>query len=55
MPRYLHECPACGQFEADKPMKEAGKEVPCPTCKEPSPQIMSPVPIHWRNTPKFHA
>jgi putative FmdB family regulatory protein len=54
-PIYDHYCTACLKvFEAEKPMKDAGKEKPCPDCGNPSPQAIPAPAIHWRNTPKFH-
>jgi putative FmdB family regulatory protein len=54
-PKYDHYCSVCLKvFEVDKPMKEAGKEFPCPKCGKPAIQAMPSPAIHWRNTPKFH-
>jgi putative FmdB family regulatory protein len=54
-PKYDHYCTEClVVFEVDKPMKEAGKERPCPECGKLAIQTMPAPAIHWRNTPKFH-
>ena len=54
-PKYDHYCTVCLKvFEVDKPMKEAGKDRPCPKCGRPAIQAMPAPAIHWRNTPKFH-
>lgn len=55
MPRYDHRCEACEKtFEVDKPLKDAGRDVDCPDCGLPTPQVVSAPAIHWRHTPKFH-
>lgn len=54
MPKYDFECPVHGAFEKDRPITDAGKDVPCPECEQPSPQVIGAPAIHWRNTPKFH-
>ena len=41
MPTYDYLCPACGPFEARRPMSESKALVACAQCHAPAPRVMS--------------
>ena len=45
MPLYEFECPACGGFEASRPVRLASSPLRCPSCKRRAPRILSVVAI----------
>lgn len=36
MPVYAYACERCGPFEALRPVAEAGRDAPCPSCQQPA-------------------
>ena len=38
MPRYNYECPACGGFDAMRPVEAYAEPCPCPACGAAAPR-----------------
>ena len=55
MPTYDYLCPACGPFEARRPMSESKALVPCAQCHAPAPRIMSAPRLNLMSTTNRYA
>lgn len=55
MPIYEYRCPACGDFEASRPMSATSRQHPCPACGEQAKKLLSAPKLSQLNSPRARA